>query len=81
MVAIYQSPILPTSRDLSNLCGLARWPMAITNILSLRLVKREYPVRYDGEDFIVHRASSWDECKVWKHLIRSLSWHISMQTT
>ena len=30
---------------------------AITNILSLLLVKKEYPVSYDGEDFIVHRAS------------------------
>ena len=29
---------------------------AITNILSLLRVKEEYPVSYDGEDFIVHRA-------------------------
>ena len=30
---------------------------AITNILSLLVVKREYKVSYDGDDFIIHRAS------------------------
>ncbi len=29
---------------------------AMTNILSLSRVKREYAVSYDGEDFIIHRA-------------------------
>ncbi len=29
---------------------------AITNILSLSLVKREYSISYDGEDFIIHQA-------------------------
>ena len=29
---------------------------AMTNILSLSRVKREYEVSYDGEDFIIHRA-------------------------
>jgi hypothetical protein len=28
----------------------------ITNILSLSLVKREYSISYDGEDFIIHQA-------------------------
>ena len=31
---------------------------AITNVLSLTLVKKEYPVSYDGEAFIIHRAAS-----------------------
>ena len=30
---------------------------AITNILSLLEVKKEYPVSYDGDNFIVHCAS------------------------
>jgi hypothetical protein len=30
---------------------------AITNILSFKKVRNEYPVSYDGEDFIIHRAS------------------------
>jgi hypothetical protein len=29
---------------------------AIINILSLSLVKREYSISYDGEDFIIHQA-------------------------
>ncbi len=29
---------------------------AITNILSLSLVKHEYSISYDGEDFIIHQA-------------------------
>ena len=29
---------------------------AMTNILSLAVVKREYEVSYDGDDFIIHRA-------------------------
>ncbi len=29
---------------------------AITNILSLSLVKREYSISYDREDFIIHQA-------------------------
>ncbi len=29
---------------------------AITNILSLSQVKREYSISYDGEDFIIHQA-------------------------
>ena len=28
----------------------------MTNILSLAKVKQEYPVSYNGDDFIVHRA-------------------------
>ena len=28
----------------------------MTNILSLAVVKREYEVSYDGDDFIIHRA-------------------------
>ena len=31
---------------------------AITNVLSFTLVKNEYPVSYDGEAFIAHRAAS-----------------------
>jgi hypothetical protein len=30
---------------------------AITNILSLKKVRSEFPVSYDGDDFIIHRAS------------------------
>jgi len=52
--------ILPISQ-IANIKGFEQdvcfSKKAITNILSLRLVKREYPVSYDGEDFIVHRAS------------------------
>jgi hypothetical protein len=52
--------ILPISQ-IANVKGFEQdvWfsRKAITNILSLRLVKREFPVSYDGENFIVHRAS------------------------
>jgi hypothetical protein len=30
---------------------------AISNILSFKKVRNEYPVSYDGDDFIIHRAS------------------------
>ena len=30
---------------------------AMTNILSILLVKSEYTITYDGEDFIIHRAA------------------------
>ena len=30
---------------------------AMTNILSLARVKKEYPVTYEGDDFIIHRSS------------------------
>ena len=50
---------LPIS-DIANFEGFDEpvWfsTKAITNILSLSVVKREYEVSYDGEDFIIHRA-------------------------
>jgi len=51
MAEIYQSPNV---KEFKQPVWFSK--KAITNILSLRLVKREYPVSYDGEDFIVHRA-------------------------
>ncbi len=51
--------ILPIS-DIANFNGFEEsvWYSddAMTNILSLSRVKREYAVSYDGEDFILHRA-------------------------
>ena len=50
---------LPIS-DIANIDGFNEpvWfsTKAITNILSLSVVKREYKVSYDGDDFIIHRA-------------------------
>jgi len=53
----YQYLRLPTSRYLSKMCGLARRPLPTFSPYYLLLVKREFPISYDGEDFIVHRAS------------------------
>jgi hypothetical protein len=44
---------------------------AMTNILSLSRVKREYDVSYDGEDFIIHHAKHGYADMVFKpHLSR-----------
>jgi hypothetical protein len=51
---------LPIS-DIANFEGFKQpvWfsKKAITNILSLLEVKKEYPVSYDGDNFVVHCAS------------------------
>ena len=39
---------------------------AMTNILSLAVVKQEYEVSYDGDDFIIHRAMHGSPYKVFK---------------
>ena len=41
----------------SNRGRLPANEVVMTNILSFLLVKNEYEISYEGEDFIIHRAA------------------------
>ena len=75
---------LPIS-EIANVKGLYEdvWfsMKAITNILSLKKVRNEFPVSYDGDNFIIHRALQGYFNMVSKLLSWSTGYVVSRQDT
>ena len=75
---------LPIS-EIANVKGLYEdvWfsMKAITNILSLKKVRNEFPVSYDGDNFIIHRALQGYFNMVFKLLSWSTGYVVSRQDT